>query len=133
MKVTRIIAICLAVCMLLTLPICASSTRASEQLNSYSVYPYRASGELNVSVSISGTLDVTKIGCEVIRVYEQVGSVWVLREYLREDDPNMSWDSRVYLYTHTFDANDNSEYRVDVIIFAEDPDGRDTRTFTHYV
>lgn len=133
MKTTRILAICLAVCMLLAMPIFASSTRASDQLNSYDVDVNRPSGELQVTVYISGKIDVTKIGCEIIRIYEKVGSFWVVRDYLREDDPNMSVNSRVYLDTHTFDANDNAEYRVDVTIFAENAAGRDTRSFTYYV
>lgn len=133
MKVNKIFAICLVACMLLALPTYASSARASEQLNSYDVDISRPAGRLNVTVTVSGTLDVTKTGCEVVRIYEKVGSFWVVRDYLREDDPNMYVNSRIYLHTHTFDANDNAEYRVDVTIFAEDPDGRDTRSFTYYV
>lgn len=133
MKKIRIFAILLVVFITLALPIYASTTRASEQLNSYGIDVNRPTGELYVTVHVSGTLDVTKTGCEVVRIYEKVGSFWVVRDYLREDDPNMYVNSRIYLHTHTFDANDNAEYRVDVTIFAEDPDGRDTRSFTYYV
>ena len=133
MKASRIVAICLVACMILAFPIYASSTRASEQLHTYGVNVTRPSGEIHVAVTISGTLDVTKTGCEVVRIYEKVGSFWVVKDDLREDDPNMYVNSRIYLHTHTFDANDNAEYRVDVTIFAEDPDGRDTRSFTYYV
>lgn len=134
MKITKILAICLVVCMLISLPIFASTTRASEQLNSYGIDPYRPSNDqINVTVHVSGTVGVTKAGCEIIRIYEKVGSFWVVRDYLREDDPNMYVNSRIYLHTHTFDANDNAEYRVDVTIFAENAAGRDTRSFTYYV
>lgn len=133
MKTTKILAICLAVCMLLSLPICASSTRASEQLHKYGVNITRPSGEINVTVTVSGTMDVTKAGCEIIRVFEKVGSFWVMREELREDDANMYFNSRIYLYTHTFEANDNASYMVNVTVFAEDADGRDTRTLSYEV
>ena len=133
MKTTRILAICLTICLLLTLPIYASSTRASEQLNSYGVDVNRPTGEIYVTVHVSGTVGVTKTGCQTVRVYEKVGSFWVMRDELREDDANMVFNSRIYLYTHTFDANDNSEYRVDVTIFAENADGRDTRYLSYEV
>ena len=134
MKTTRMMAICLVVCMLLTLPILASSARASEQLTSYGVNPTRPSDDtIYVTVQVSGKLGVTKTGCEIIRIFEKVGSFWVMREELREDDANMVANSRVYLYTHTFDANANSEYRVDVTIFAENADGRDTRYLSYEI
>lgn len=133
MKISKIVAICVVVCMILAFPIFASSTRASEQLHSYGIDVNRPSGEVDVTISVSGKVDVTKAGCEIIRIYEKVGSFWVVRDYLREDDPNMYVNSRIYLHTHTFDANDNAEYRVDVTIFAENAAGRDTRSFTYYV
>mgnify|MGYP001624067357 FL=1 len=133
MKTSKIEAICVAICMILALPAFASSTRASEQLHSYGIDVNRPSGEVTVTISVSGKVDVTKTGCEIIRIYEKVGSFWVVRDYLREDDPNMYVNSRIYLHTHTFDANDNAEYRVDVTIFAENAAGRDTRSFTYYV
>ena len=115
------------------MPIYASSTRASERLNSYGVDVNRPTGEIYVTVHVSGTVGVTKTGCQTVRVYEKVGSFWVMRDELREDDANMVFNSRIYLYTHTFDANDNSEYRVDVTIFAENADGRDTRYLSYEV
>ncbi|HIS44729.1 MAG TPA: hypothetical protein IAB47_05090 [Candidatus Scatomorpha merdigallinarum] len=133
MKITKILAVCLAVCIIITLPIYASTTRASEQLHRYGVDVNLLSEELNVTVSVSGTIGVTKTGCEVIRVFEKVGSFWVMREELREDDANMYVNSRIYLYTHTFDADGNSSYRVSVTIFAENADGRDTRTLSYEV
>lgn len=133
MKIRKILAVCLAACMLLTLPIYASTTRASEQLHKYGVNVTRPSGKLSVTITVSGTVGVTKAGCETIRIYEKVGSFWVMREELREDDPDMFVYSKIYLDTHTFDANDNSEYRVDVTIFAENADGRDTRYLSYEV
>ena len=66
MKITKILAVCLAVCIIITLPIYASTTRASEQLHRYGVDVNLLSEELNVTVSVSGTIGVTKTGCEVI-------------------------------------------------------------------
>lgn len=133
MKATKILSICLVACMLLTLPIFASEVRASEQLNSYDVDVNRVSGEIKVTVTVSGKVGVTKAGCQTIRVYEKVGSFWIMREELRENDPDMFVNSRIYVDTHTFDAKDSSEYRVDVTIFAENANGRDTRYFSYEV
>lgn len=111
----------------------ATNTRASEQLSKYSVNANIDEGNINVIVYVWGEIDVTKAGCEELKIYKKVGSSWISYIDLNEDDADMSVNSPDYLHTHQFDAVDGVEYKVDVTIFAENNDGRDTRDFTFYI
>ena len=125
----RIIAAILLIALALAIPAYADTARASGQLSRYSVNAENTGSHIYVYVNIFGTLNVTKIGCESIHVYEKVGSTWRLCEELLEDDPEMSVSSSMYLHTHDFDSQAGKEYKVNVTIFAENADGRDTRDY----
>ena len=129
----RIVAAILLIALALAIPAYADTARASGQLSRYSVNAENIGGHIYVHVNVFGTLNVTKVGCESIYVYEKVGSDWQLYEKLLEDDPEMSVSSSMYLHTHDFDSRAGKEYKVNVTIFAENADGRDTRDFTFIV
>lgn len=133
MKKTRFCAVFIVIAIILSMSSLAAEDRASDQLSRYSVTAGYDAGKINVTVSIIGTLTATRVGCESIRVYEKVGSFWSLQETRDEFDSNMAVNSRNYLYTHSFDAKSGTEYRVDITIFAENPEGRDTRSFIRYI
>lgn len=133
MKKTRFCAIFIVIAIILLISSFAIEDRASDQLSRYSVDAEYNSGKNNVTVYIIGTLTATEVGCESIQLYEKIGSSWSLTESLDEFDANMAVNSRTYLHTHSFDAKSGAEYKVDVTIFAENAEGRDTRSFTRYI
>lgn len=133
MKKKRFCAVFIVIAILLSISSFAAETRASDQLSKYSVEAEYNAGEINVTVYVIGSLTATRVGCESIQVYEKIGSSWSLQESLDEFDGNMAVNSRTYLHTHSFNANSGTEYRVNITIFAENSEGRDTRSFTRYI
>ena len=136
MKLKRCISFVLVfICMLtLTISAYAIENRASDQINSYSVIVTPTSGTLNVYFSVSGTGLMEKIGCESIEVYEKSGTQWNLVDSMDEDDLGMSrYNAITQKNTIQFDGEAGVEYKVSVIVFAENSAGRDTRTRTLYV
>ena len=75
---------------------------------------------------------MNELGCESIYVYEVGKSIPV--ESWDEDDYGMT-RSNGFAYSHTIycDSEKDVEYKVVVTIFAEDDDGRDSRSKTFYV
>ena len=133
MKKARIVSIVLIIALVISTSAFATNTRASDQLIKYSANANIDEGSINVTVYVLGAIDATKAGCEELKIYKKVGSSWIRYVSLDEDDADMSVNSRDYLHTHQFDAVDGVEYKVDVTIFAENNDGRDTRDFTFYI
>lgn len=132
-KVTSIILVVLIVS-LLTFQGFAVSDRASEQIRSYTIDITTKSDYIYLTVYVSGNGTMDKIGCETIDIYEKNGSRWDSYVDLDEDDDGMS-SSNMYAYANTFEipTTENVEYMVSVTIFAENDDGRDTRSKTEYV
>lgn len=123
-----------AIILVLSLPIIAFA-RASEQIASYYIYALAArNGGIAVEFSIEGAGRMNKLGAESIRVYENRGTYWSLVEYPQEDDPGMSATNE-FAHGGTIYCNGTAgvEYKVAVTVFAENNDGRDTRTQTFYV
>lgn len=91
-------------------------------------------GELNVKFSVTANGPANKVGCESIYVYEKSGTNWTFVDSRDEDDSGMS---RNNYYAHAnniyFDSEAGVEYKVVVTIFAENDNGRDTRSETFYV
>lgn len=133
MKKAGFISIMLIIALAISTSVFATNTRASDQLIKYSANANIDEGNINVVVYVLGGIDVTKAGCEELKIYKKVGSSWISYISLDEDDTDMSVDSQTYLHTHQFAATDGVEYKVDVTIFAENNDGRDTRDFTFYI
>ena len=135
MKQKRFVTLLMAaVCMfLLAAPAFATETRASEQINSYSMTVTPKANALSVYFSVSGNSIMNKIGCESIKVYKLSNSRWVLTETWYEDDTGMSRSGIAMANTIYCDGEADVEYKVVVTIFAENDAGRDTRSQTFYV
>ena len=134
MKRLRILSLALAVVMLLSVPAFAIGYRASDQLAKHSISILADPGEIYIYTSVTGTDTMNKIGCESIVVYRQVGSYWVIDYSYDEDDDNMSnTNSMFYTYSHFLDSIEGAYYMVEVTVFAEDDEGRDTRSKTVYL
>lgn len=135
MKKRLIAFVCAIICLTVTaISAFAAESRASEQISLYSIDVTKSGGTIEVEFSVTSYKRLNKIGCERIAVYEKSGTKWLYVESLSEDDPDMSrvntftCDRTIYI-----DCDADAEYKVIVTIFAEDDNGRDTRTRTFYV
>ena len=135
MRKKRLIAlICVLVCVMITVvPAFAMETRASQQIKSYAMDASASSKSIDVYFLVSGTGNVTKVGCESIDIYTKSGSSWTWSTGKTESDSGMSKAGRLHTNTISFSKTTGVEYKVVVTIFAEDGDGRDTRTKTFYL
>ena len=125
MKKIRFMSLVLAAIMLLSIPSFAVDTRASEQIHMHIVY---------VEATIYGTEIMDKIGCQSIHIFEDDNGWWSLCYSLFEDDEDMSsTDTFVHDYTNTFESEVGVDYHVLITVFAENENGRDTRTYEYYV
>ena len=110
----------------------SAAARASDQIVDYKMEVIPTSGKLGISFYVSGTGMMNELGCESIYVYE-VGNVLPEKSW-DEDDAGMTRkNGGAYSNTIYFDSEKGVEYKVVVTIFAEDDDGRDSRSKTFYV
>lgn len=111
----------------------AIELRASEQITSYAstVFPV-GNGELAIEFSISGKGIMSNIGAKEIKIYH--GSKWQHCDTYTEDDAGMCTSSD-YKYTNAivYPGTAGTYYKVVVTVFAENANGSDSRTETHYV
>lgn len=135
MKRKRFISLLMtAVCIFLFAMPAFATTKASSQINNYNMTVTPSASTLNINFSIMGNNLMDKIGCESIYVYEKSGSHWILVNSWYEDDSGMSRsNTRSSRNTMYSDSEAGVEYKVVVTVFAEDSNGRDTRTRTIYV
>ena len=127
----RIVALLTTIVFMLLMSVSAMA-RASDQISSYDIDVAPFSDEIEVYFSVFGAGPMNKIGCESIYVYE-VGDLTPVESF-DEYDAGMS---RRNGFSHTnsiyFDSEKGVEYKVVVTIFAEDDDGRYSRSKTFYV
>ena len=134
MKKIRFMSFVLAAIMLLSIPSFAVDTRASEQIHMHIVYAEAEPGHIYVEATIYGTEIMDKIGCQSINIYKDDNGWWSLCYSLFEDDEDMSsTDTFVHDYTNTFESDVGVDYYVLITVFAENENGRDTRTYEYYV
>lgn len=123
--------ICLA---MLSLPGFAADARASNQIMSYSMSTTPGNGTIDVEFGITGKGTMSKLGCEYIYVYEKVGTSWSYVTMRDEDDTGMSKkNSFIHNNMISIPCEDDTEYKVVVTVFAEDAEGRDSRTQPFYL
>lgn len=137
MKKNRFTSIILVLIALFVLTIPAFAVQcSSDQIKAFSIDVTCGTSTIDVSFSVTGNIYMEKIGCESIDVYEKVGTKWVYSNMLSlsENDSGMS-KFNSYSHKNTIYCNKSSatEYKVAVTVFAEDGQGRDTRTKTFYV
>lgn len=134
MKRLRILSLALAVVMLLSVPAFAIGYRASDQIAKHSINITALPGQIYVYTSVTGAGIMDTLGCESIEIYRQVGSYWVTDYSYDEDDNEMTISkSASYAHTHYFNSIEGAYYMVEVTVFAEDDEGRDTRSKTVYL
>ena len=134
MKKTKILALILVACTLLTIPSFAAEPRASEQIHMHIVYAEAEPGHIYVEATIYGTEIMDKIGCQNLQILKMTDSGWELYVSLFENDEGMSSeDTFVHDYTNTFESEVGVEYYVLITVFAENENGRDNRTYEYYV
>ena len=68
MKKTKVLALILVVCTLLTIPSFAAEPRASEQIHMHIVYAEAEPGHIYVEATIYGTEIMDKIGCQNLQI-----------------------------------------------------------------
>ena len=120
-----------AVCMFLFAMPAFATIKASSQISQYDMSVTPVTNTLNIKFLISGNHIMDKIGCESIYVYEKSGSHWILVNSWYEDDSGMSRsNTRSSRNTMYSDSEAGVEYKVVMTVFAEDSNGRDTRTRT---
>ena len=127
----RIVALFTAVVFMFLMSVSAAA-RASDQISAYDIKVTPSSGELKIFFHVNGAGMMNELGCESIYVYE-VGNVLPEKSW-DEDDAGMTRkNGGAYSNTIYFDSEKGVEYKVVVTIFAEDDDGRDSRSKTFYV
>lgn len=111
----------------------AIESRASEQIGTYrtDVFPMD-SGELAIEFYISGKGFMSNIGAKEIKIYH--GSRWEFCDTYTNNDAGMCTTSD-YEYGNTivYPGTAGTYYMVVVTVFAENANGSDSRTETHYV
>ena len=134
MKKTKVLALILVVCTLLTIPSFAAEPRASEQIHMHLVYAVAEPGQIYVEASIYGNGIMDKIGCQSIDIFEDDNGWWSLCYTLSENDEDMSSeDTYGHIYANTFESEVGVDYYVLITVFAENENGRDSRTYEYYV
>ena len=135
MKRNRVVALVLIFTLLLSFPAFASENRASDQIGMHSITVTPLPGQIAIKASIYGMGPMNKIGCQSIYVYKEYGSGWLLVDRMREnyDDNMYSTNVGAHMANYYFDSIAGVEYRVEITLFAENDEGRDTVSQTLYV
>lgn len=135
MKYKRILAIALICTLLLSLPVLATEERASDQIGRHDIRVTSQHGKIILTTAIFGMGTMNKIGCQSIYVYKEYGTGWLLVDRMREnyDDNMYSTNVAAHMANYYFDSVAGVEYRVEITLFAENDEGRDTVSQTFYV
>lgn len=138
MKAKRIVSLSLALllALVLTVPVTVAEARGSAQIAVTSIGVYSKLTKIIVEASVHGNGIMDKLGTESIYVWRQVDDGWLLVDSLREDDDEedmYSENTTAHMADYYFDSMAGVAYRVDVTLFAENDEGRDTVSRTFYV
>lgn len=136
LKRRRIISLLVAlICLFVSaVPTSASESRASSQIVAYKMDIKSVTDTIDIYFSVTGNGVVNKLGCETIYVYRDFGLYWAIVDFYDEDDPGMS-RTNAFMHVNTISSEcvAGEDYKIEVTIFAENDEGRDTRTKTFYV
>ncbi len=129
----RILTLCFAVALLLTLPISAL-TRASDYIHGYVIDVYTSGQKIYTDFKIDATGKMTKLGASSIKIYEYpYGSGDLVNTKTEYSTGMTTTNDYSYSNTITYTGESNKKYKVVVTIFARDASGSDSRTETYYV
>lgn len=131
----RLLALILCFTLLLSLPAFAVDSRASDQIGRHDIKVTALDGQIGIKASIYGTGPMNKIGCQSIYLYKEYGTGWLLVDRLREnyDDNMYRTNSSGHAANYYFDSIAGVKYRLEITLFAENDEGRDTVSQTFYV
>lgn len=133
----KIISTFLAVLIILslfTVPTAAAiELRASEQIAMYTTNAFATgNGELAIEFSIYGNGTMNNIGAKEIKIYH--GNRWEFCDTYTQNDAGMCTTNKVmYDNIIVYSGTAGTYYKVVVTVFAENANGSDSRTETHYV
>ena len=127
----RIVALFTTVVFMFLMSVSAAA-RASDQIVDYDIDVAPLSGELEIYFYITGAGMMNKLGCESIYVYE-VGNVLPEKSWDEYDSGMTRRNGAAYGNSIYFDSEKGVEYKVVVTVYAENDDGRDSRSKTFYV
>ena len=131
---SRALSFIIIIALVLSFPSFAYEDRASDQIGRHDIKVTPLSGQIAIKASIFGMGTMNKIGCESIYLYRQYGSVWISTDWMLEDDYNMySTNTEAHMANYYFNSTAGVKYRVDITLFAENDEGRDTVSQTFYV
>ena len=111
--------------------------RASNQITSYSTDVFASGdGKLAIQASITGTGVMNNIGIEEIKIYTRYGygNNWTLHDTIPQNSDGM-YMTNTFKYANTISylGTAGTYYKVVVTVFAENANGSDSRTETHYI
>lgn len=109
-----------------------SVSRSSEYIaNSFIDVSREGNGQFAITFSIRGTGKMSRIGAKSITISEKVGSSWdEIVSYDQYDSGMSRTNSATYANTLYFDGNIGTEYKFEVVVFAQDTSGSDTESKT---
>lgn len=114
------------------LTVCAGA-RASDQIDSgWAVAQSAPKGRISVEFQVTGTGMMSKLGANLITLYEKDANRWRPVETLTSSDcPELfTTNSRSYNEVVTFDGVSGKQYYAEVSVFASDSSGTDYKTYT---
>lgn len=117
------------------LTVCAGA-RASDQIDSgWTVAQASSDGQILVEFEVTGTGMMSKLGANLITLYEQRSNSWRPAKTLTASDcPEMFMtNSRSYSEVISFDGVSGRQYYATVSVFASDANGTDYKTYTSNV
>ena len=133
MNIKRLVSFILVFTLILSLPVFASESRASDQIGRHDIQVTPLPGEVGIKATIIGMGLMNKIGCQSLYLYKEYGSGWLLVDRLREEDDNMYVTNAAgHAANYYLDTIRGVKYRLDITLFAENDDGRDTVSQTFY-
>ena len=114
----------LLVCALLVTTTSFASTKASEQISSYSIYAGDAgNGKIGIEYSITATNIMKEVGAQSIFIYKMGSFGYELVEHYTKDDAGMiSTNTWFHSNTIYFQGQTGQDYHVVVTVYAKDAD-----------
>ncbi|WP_409967652.1 hypothetical protein RFF05_13875 [Bengtsoniella intestinalis] len=122
-------------CSLITPTAFAIDTRASLQISYYETdVTAGTNGKIDCEYHIISVPQADILGAENISIYILINNHWVLSKDYDRFDAGMTINNYpTYDNTITYYGTTGMDYKVVITVFAEDADGYDSRTQTHYV
>lgn len=117
-------------CAILT--VCASA-RASDQIDGgWAAAQAASKGQVAVEFQVNGTGKMSKIGANLIILYEKSTSGWIPVERITSSDVSSLFTTSAYSYCNTqyFNGTLGKQYYAKVTVFATDSTGTDYKTYT---